>query len=151
MEEYWREIAGFEDEYLVSNLGKVKNSKTGRILCPWLCNGYAIVALHGVHYRVHRLVAQAFCPNTTIDGVVNHIDGNKLNNSASNLEWVSQKENMRHYYEEIRCLKRKARHQERKVLSVKSGKIYKSYAEAARVENLGSVLLARRSGKLVEL
>ena len=151
MEEYWKEIEGFENEYLVSNLGRVKNSRTGKILHPWISNGYAIVGLHGVYYRVHRLVAQAFCPNITGGEVVNHIDGNKLNNNSFNLEWVSQKENVRHYYEEIKGQRRKPDPRRKRVLSVKSGKVYKTYAEAARVENLGSVLLARRNGKLVEL
>lgn len=45
-------------------------------------------------HRVHRLVAQAFIPNPEGLSDVNHIDGNKQNNSVSNLEWVSNSDNV---------------------------------------------------------
>jgi hypothetical protein len=46
--------------------------------------------------RLHRLVAEAFIPNPANLLEVNHLDGNKLNNNADNLEWVTHAENMRH-------------------------------------------------------
>ena len=68
--------------------------------------GYEIVTLCNTSkknprckLRVHRLVAQAFIPIVRNKSEVNHIDGNKLNNSIDNLEWCTQQENMTHRYE----------------------------------------------------
>lgn len=62
--------------------------------------GYNRVAInvYGKQKRklVHRLVAEAFIPKRRKRKLVNHIDGNKLNNNVSNLEWVTHKQNMRH-------------------------------------------------------
>ena len=62
--------------------------------------GYLIVTLchEGIHKnkRVHRLLAEAFIPNPQNKAHVNHIDGNKLNNSLDNLEWATPKENTHH-------------------------------------------------------
>ena len=62
-------------------------------------NGYLYVTLHRddgskKNQYVHRLVAEAFAPNPEQLPVVDHLDGDKKNNSAANLEWVTQKENL---------------------------------------------------------
>jgi len=69
---------------------------TGRVLKPWRdSNGYAVVSVLGRAVNVHRLIAEAFHgANPEMD--VNHKDGNKQNNSASNLEWVTHSENANH-------------------------------------------------------
>ena len=65
--EVFADIPGYEGYYQVSNYGRVKNSKTGKILKPYLTRGYLRVSLYnesGRKYKlVHRLVAEAFLPN----------------------------------------------------------------------------------------
>src|SRR5690606_3759485 len=97
----WQHIKDFN--YSVSNLGRVKSNKSGRVLKPWkLRQGYLQIGLmrDGSRYRflVHRLVAEAFLPRKDYQTDVNHIDLNKFNNTVSNLEWVSKEENMQHAF-----------------------------------------------------
>lgn len=105
--EEWRWVPGYEGRYLVSDLGNVasvgfaRGSEPYKVLSQTLCGaGYKKVSLRdGVRNRnvmVHRIVAMAFVPNPDNKPVVNHIDGNKLNNSSANLEWVSHSENCYH-------------------------------------------------------
>jgi hypothetical protein len=111
MDEIWKPCPMYEDRYEVSNLGRIRaatwarigGSKPGRILYEAKDDrGYSQVYLYR-NYRqhtvkVHRLVAVAFL-GERLDGMtVNHIDGNKQNNSVSNLEYVSNLENCRHEY-----------------------------------------------------
>lgn len=98
--EQWKAIDGFEN-YEVSDLGRVRNTKTGRIKKNFLnINGYYYAQLFydgGVHPTlVHRLVAKAFVPNPEHLAEVNHLDENKTNNAASNLEWCSRAYNMKY-------------------------------------------------------
>ena len=97
----WKTIEGTNGEYQVSDTGLVKTTKTGRILRPNVSiHGYERVCLFKMdrerRYRVHRLVAMAFIPNPDNLPQVNHIDGNKRNNNVSNLEWVTNHENVIH-------------------------------------------------------
>lgn len=87
--------------YSVSNLGNVKNNTTNRILKGKLSkSGYLYVDLwvNGIvkQNSIHRLVAEYFVDNQNQYNEVNHIDENKLNNNASNLEWCTHLKNMRH-------------------------------------------------------
>lgn len=93
----WKSI---EPGYSVSECGQVFSELSGRVLKPKHAGkGYLQVCLGRRRYRyVHRLVAEAFCPRDQDKLHVNHIDGNKHNNAASNLEWVTPQENTRHAY-----------------------------------------------------
>lgn len=86
--------------YEVSNHGQIRNKRTNKILKPQLNRegGYLRVALNGTRYYVHRLVADAFFDGEHGKIDVNHIDGNRVNNDLTNLEWCTRKENVRHAY-----------------------------------------------------
>jgi hypothetical protein len=109
----WRDVDGYEGYYQVSDLGQVRSLPRliqqgkrkvfikGRILKQNSdTNGYQIVVLSkdGIHKscRMHRIVAEAFLPNPEGKTEVNHINGNKKDNRAVNLEWNSRKENVIH-------------------------------------------------------
>lgn len=99
--EEWRPVPGWSGLYSVSNHGMVMSDRTGmvRVSHPNQ-GGYHSVRLsragYGKTVRVHRLVAAAFVHGAGDKREVNHIDGNKANNRAENLEWVSRSENIRH-------------------------------------------------------
>lgn len=100
LEEQWRPIAGFPN-YQVSNRGRVKNIKSGKIIKNSIdVNGYESVNLWKnnklKHFRVHRLVAEAFIENPYNLPQINHIDENKTNNDVTNLEWCTASQNIRH-------------------------------------------------------
>ena len=101
--ECWREIEGFPN-YQVSNLGRVKNNKTDKILKPYKTNrGYHTIGFwsDGKKKRlsIHRLVAKAFLPNPRNLPEVNHINGSKADNNVRNLEWASGSNNVLHAYQ----------------------------------------------------
>lgn len=106
MEELWKPVVGYEGKYEVSNLGRVmslnyRNTGTKKLLANQLRpDGYLQVSLShkGKQYKpkVHQLVAQTFIPKSISTDEVNHIDKDRSNNLASNLEWVSRKENVRY-------------------------------------------------------
>ena len=102
--ENWKAIAGYDGRYEVSDLGRVKSlnynhTGTEKILKPQKNKyGYLLVGLckdgKKKTLTVHRLVADAFVPNPNTLDTVNHKDEVKTNNVASNLEWMSIKDNI---------------------------------------------------------
>lgn len=100
----WKDIKGWEGLYEVSDSGFVRNKITNHIICFDINTaGYYRVTLYRKghtppHQRflLHRLVAMTFIENPNNLPEVNHIDGDKSNNSVSNLEWISRKDNELH-------------------------------------------------------
>lgn len=91
-------------QYEVSSNGDVRNKKTGRILKQQTgSHGYRTLTLRNdnkqISVRAHRLIADSFYDGDHEGLDVNHIDGNKLNNSISNLEFCTRKENIRHAFD----------------------------------------------------
>ena len=102
-----KDVVGYEGLYAVTRDGRMwAYPKASRLNGRWMkiCtdrNGYQYVCLFkdGVrkNVKVHRMVAEAHVPKNGKPHV-NHIDGNKLNNCADNLEWVTPKENKIHAF-----------------------------------------------------
>ena len=116
-DEVWKDIKGYEGLYQVSNLGQIRSLDRykytkgrygrmkakikGRLLKPCLNHdGYKEIVLSkdgkSKMYRLHRIVAETFIDNFDNKNQVNHKNGNKLDNKAQNLEWVTCKENINH-------------------------------------------------------
>ena len=92
-------------KYKISEYGDVMSIERGHIMTVRIHRGYTTVQLmsgqkpfKSKQYRVHRLVAYEFVDGYSPDLVINHIDGNKSNNHYTNLEWVTQKENVQHAF-----------------------------------------------------
>ena len=109
----WTPVKGFEGFYEINQIGEIRSWSFGRwrkranpFPIKWRISkdGYAKVILSkgqnekAWNSSVHRLVATHFLPNPLNLAEVNHKDGNKLNNSVENLEWVSRRQNMQHAF-----------------------------------------------------
>ncbi len=99
MREKWKVIEVCPS-YMISNHGRVCNTLTNRIMKANLSRGYLKIYLGSNYeyktYLIHRLVAFAFVDGYFEGAIVNHKDGRKTNNFSSNLEWITQGENVRH-------------------------------------------------------
>ena len=101
MKEIWKDIEGYEGDYQVSNLGRIKSFKNKKeiIMKPGATRGgYLGIILRknkkSKPFKVHRLVAMAFIPNPNNYPEVNHKDENKTNNCADKLEWCTKHYNL---------------------------------------------------------
>ena len=92
--EEWKTLF-FNNNYEVSNLGRLRNKKTKVIAKGTIRkNGYVDVSVDNKDYRLHRLVLQTWCPNEDYEELtVDHINGNRSDNRLENLRWATQEEN----------------------------------------------------------
>lgn len=150
MRELWKPVVGYEGLYEVSTFGRVKalakkvprrngngfSIRKERIMALATDkDGYKTVGLvklgsHKTH-KVHRLVACTFIGNKNERQQVNHKNGDKQDNSVSNLEWVSPRDNIIHKYRVLGYTQKDTRKGNRVVL-LDSGKSFVSIKSAAR-------------------
>lgn len=103
--EEWRLVPGFPN-YEVSALGQVRNANTRNVLKPLRGPaGRPQVCLTGRARRfIHQLVCEAFWGPRPEGYTVDHLDGDRLNNRAENLEWCSRAENIQRHVDRMRVV-----------------------------------------------
>jgi len=104
--EQWKQIPSIKT-HEVSNLGRIRNIKTKRLMKQSIINGYYRVFINKT-CLIHRLVAESFLEKSKLEyNIVHHRDNNKLNNNVENLEWANQSINVKKAYDDglIRCRK----------------------------------------------
>lgn len=168
MKEIWKDIKEYEGLYKVSNLGRVKslerykNNHGKQQLIPESIKstrkdkqGYLLLDLYKDNkqktIRIHRLVAEHFIENPNNKETVNHIDGNKENNTVNNLEWATFKEQNKHFYKNNlksrdninKAVKAMNKAQAKKVKCLNNGVIYESASEAARIVGVSGSLVMK--------
>jgi len=147
--EIWNDIAGYEQYYKISNLGRLKRVLHRKNPCNTLIdgiihpNGYCKLALtingKTKQFYTHRLVALAFIPNPENKKQVNHINGIKTDNRVENLEWVTSKENINHSWENGLS---------KPINGVLNGNSVLTEKDVLEIRKIGSTMTQKEIGKL---
>ena len=149
----------YKGGYIVYEDGTIIGSKGKKLKPKNNGHGYYNIAIYinstAKYEYIHRIVAKCFIPNPENKMFVNHINGNKKDNRAINLEWCTKSENVRHAYKsglwdaqiralKIRCSSDPKMDQSKKVLDTKTGEIYASAKIAAEANNINACTLRNR-------
>ena len=140
-------IKNFEN-YEIYDDGKVFNTNTEKFLKGSISeNGYLYYRLSKNNkktmFYAHRLVAEAFINNEGNLPVVNHKDGNKLNNNVKNLEWVNHSENTKHWHDTMNVTRKKTEYYQEDL----EGEIWKNF-DNYYVSSLGRIRHAYKNNLL---
>ena len=160
--EIWKDIEGYETLYQVSNLGNVRSLDryihycTGRVQllhgkllkCSVQSTGYYTVGLYDASHKcttwsIHRLVAIHFIPNPENKPEVNHRDGDKSHNWATNLEWATELENIQHS-RATKLNTTEMNPQCKRVKCIETNQLFYSVEETARHFNTNSSIILDR-------
>lgn len=152
-----KDIPGYEGRYQIDESGNVYSLSRDVVCSKGILRkrkllklrqhknhkGYQMVSLYDSNqlkkgYSVHRLVAITYIPNVEILAQINHKDGDKQNNHVSNLEWISNTDNIRHSF---KFLGRKAptgsvNGMARSVIDLRTGIYYGTFKEAAQARDV---------------
>ncbi len=134
-DEIWKKIP--DSNYEISNMGRIKNVVSGKFMAFSMGRGYLRTGLSingkSKSYRIHVLVAEYFIGKRPNKNVINHKDGNRLNNKSSNLEYITQSENILHSFNVLGNKPSVIRSVYQMDLKGKIIKKFESAAEAGRI------------------
>ena len=143
--EEWKPVSN-NPPYEVSPEGNVRNSKTGRVLSPYVSdNGYEEVNLYNKdsqkwqHKKVRNLVGEVYVPGRADGLCLINKDGNKLHSSADNLEWGTRKDVTRIMYENGYS----ADNLKKPIRCIETGKTYESISACAKELGVSRTTISR--------
>lgn len=142
MKETWKDLIyqnkDYGDRLEISNTGKIRNKNTGTIYKLTIGKtGYLGVCIslgsasNKKMFKLHKALAETFMPHKDKNLIINHIDGDKLNNNLDNLEWCTYKENSRHavntklYVPFVGCDNSKSKFTEEQIIFIRNNYIPK--------------------------